>query len=69
MPWALHCLYCFHSVLSGLEGPPVSGAMAARQRRERGSLSAEEQKKAEMLDKRQQVMNKWDLLRMFALHR
>lgn len=41
------------------EGPPMSGAMAARQRRERGALSAEDQKKADMLDRRQHVMNKW----------
>ena len=33
--------------------------MAARQRRERGALSAEDQKKADMLDRRQHVMNKW----------
>lgn len=37
----------------------MSGAMAARQRRERGALSAEDQKKADMLDRRQHVMNKW----------
>ncbi|GAX76581.1 hypothetical protein CEUSTIGMA_g4027.t1 [Chlamydomonas eustigma] len=46
-------------VLSGMEGPPVSGAVAAKQRRERGALSAEEQKKAEQLERRQVILNQY----------
>ena len=37
----------------------MSGALAARQRRDRGVMSAEDQKKAEMLERRQAVMNQW----------
>eukprot|EP00798_Chlamydomonas_sp_ICE-L_P014651 gene14651-20685_t len=39
------------------ELPPASGALAARLRRDRG-LAAEDQKKQEMLDRRQNAMNR-----------
>ncbi|KAG1658974.1 hypothetical protein FOA52_008295 [Chlamydomonas sp. UWO 241] len=43
-----------------LDGPPVSGAMAARNRRDAGvSRTADDEKKREQLEKRRDVMNKY----------
>ncbi len=45
----------------GLEGPPISGALAARQRREAGALqvAGDANRRAELLERRQNALNRY----------
>lgn len=50
-----------HSHAGGLEGPPISGALAARQRREAGALqvAGDANRRAELLERRQNALNRY----------